>query len=118
MRIAQPSEFEGVLHPQISHEEYPNLLMRNGSKRDFATMSVGPQQGRKILASNQFEIINAFASGEWVTLEIVWRGVLAIPLGNTPAGTELKAHIATILQFQDGLIITQHQYDCYEPFPA
>ena len=117
-RFAQPAEFEEVLHPDIKHEEYPNLLMPNGSKRNFTTMSAGPQQGRKILASNHYEITNAFSSGEWVTLEIIWTGVLAIPLGNTPAGTELKAYIATILQFQDGLIITQHQYDCYEPFPA
>jgi hypothetical protein len=116
--FAQPAEFEGVLHPAIQHEEYPNLLMRNGSKRDFATMSAGPQQGRKILSTNRYEIKNAFAAGDWVTLEIVWTGTLAIPLGSMAAGTELKAYIATILQFQDGMIITQHQYDCYEPFPV
>jgi len=117
-QFAQPHEFEGVLHPNIQHEEYPNLLMKNGSKRDYATMVAGPQQGRKILSDNHYEIKNAFAAGDWVTLEIVWTGTLAIPLGGMPAGAELKAHIATILQFQDGLIITQHQYDCYDPLPT
>jgi hypothetical protein len=115
--FAQPDEFKSVLHPDIQHEEYPNLLMKNGSKRDFATMVVGPQQGRKILSSNRYEIKNAFAAGDWVTLEIVWTGTLAIPLGTMPVGYEMQAHIATVLQFKDGLIITQHQYDCYEPFP-
>jgi hypothetical protein len=117
-RFAQPQEFEGVLHPAIQHEEYPNLLMKNGSKRDYPMMAAGPQQGRKILSSNHYEIKNAFAAGEWVTLEIVWTGTLAIPLMGMAAGAELKAHIATILQFQEGLIITQHQYDCYEPLPV
>lgn len=117
-RFAQPEEFAGVLHPDIKHEEYPNLLMKNGSKRDYATMVVGPQQGRKILSENRYAIQNAFASGDWVTIELIWTGTLAIPLGTMPVGYEMKAHIATILQFKDGMIITQHQYDCYEPFPA
>jgi hypothetical protein len=116
-RFAQPAEFEGVIHPDIKHEEYPNLLLKNGSKRDYTTLAVGPQQGRKILADNRFEIKNAFAAGDWVTLEIVWTGTLAIPLAGMAAGAELKAYIATLLQFHEGQIITQHQYDCYEPLP-
>ena len=116
--FAQPEELAELLHPAIVHEEYPNLLMRNGSQRDFAALCAGPQQGHKILSSNRFDIKNAFASGDWVTLEIVWTGTLALPLGSMTAGSELKAYIATILQFQDGKIITQHQYDCYEPFPT
>lgn len=116
--FAQPAEFEGVLHPQIQHQEFPNLLMKNGSKRDYAMMVAGPQQGRKILTANRFEIVNAFAAGDWVTLEIVWTGTLAIPLGGLVPGDQLKAYIATILQVKDGLIVTQHQYDCYEPFPT
>jgi hypothetical protein len=115
--FAQPAEFEGILHHDVKLEEYPNLLMPNGSRRDFAAMANGPQQGRKILTTNRYEIMNAFAAGDWVTLEIVWTGTLAIPLGSMAAGAELKAYIATILQFKEGKIITQHQYDCYEPFP-
>ncbi|MCC6457718.1 MAG: nuclear transport factor 2 family protein [Caldilineaceae bacterium] len=116
--FAPPAELEEILHSDVSLEEYPNLLMPTGSKRDFAGMSIGPQQGRKILTTNRYEIMNAFAAGDWVTLEIVWTGTLAIPLGSMAAGTELKAYIATFLQFKEGKIITQHQYDCYEPFPV
>lgn len=117
-RFAGPQEFEGILHPNIQHEEFPNALMKNGSKRDYTAIVTGPQQGRRILQENHYEIVNAFASGNWVTLEIVWTGTLAMPLGSMPPGYKLKAYIATLLQFQDGLIITQHQYDCYEPFPV
>ena len=117
-KFAQPEEFEGVIHPDIRHEEYPNRLMPNGSQRDFAMLVAGPQQGGKILRENRFEITNSFAAGDWVTLEMVWTGTLAIPLGAMVPGDELKAFIATILQFKDGMIITQHQYDCYEPFPT
>jgi hypothetical protein len=116
--FAKPEAFEGLLSPAIQHEEYPNLLMKNGSKRGYEVMSQGPQQGRKILTSNRYEVKNAFAAGDWVTVEMVWTGILAIPYGTMQPGYEMKAYIATILQFKDGLIIAQHQYDCYEPFPA
>lgn len=116
--FAQPKEFTTILSPNIQHEEFPNLLLKNGSKRDYNAMINGPQQGRKILRENRYEVTNAFASGDWVTLEIVWTGILAIQLGAMAPGHELKAYIATILQFQEGLIVTQHQYDCYEPFPT
>jgi hypothetical protein len=116
--FSQPEAFQDILHPDIRLEEYPNLLMKNGSRRDYATMAAGAQQGRKILSANRYEIRNAFAAGDWVTLEIVWTGTLAIALGTMPAGGELKAYIATLLKFKDGLIIEQHQYDCYEPLPT
>ena len=116
-QFAPPEAFENLLHPNIQHEEYPNLLMKHGSKRDYATMVAGLAQGRKILSENRYEIKNAFAAGDWVTLEIVWSGTLEIPIGGMAAGAELKAYIATILQLDDGLIVTQHQYDCYESLP-
>ena len=116
--FAEPEEMAVVIHPDVRHEEYPNLLMKNGSPRDFAVLVAGPQHGRKVLLENRYEVINNFAAGDWVALEIVWTGTLAIPLGKMPIGYEMKAYIATILQFQDGKIIAQHQYDCYEPFPT
>ncbi len=116
--FAPPEAFADVLHPQVQHQEFPNALMKHGTQRDYATLVAGPQQGRKILRANRYELTNSFAAGDWVTLEIVWTGTLAIPLGALAPGDELKAYIATILQFQDGKIIAQHQYDCYEPFDS
>ena len=116
-QFAEPAAFEGILHPDALLEEYPNLLMKHGSRRDYAALIAGPQQGRKILSDNRYEVTNAFASGDWVTVEMVWTGTLAIPLGNMPAGAQLEAHIATILRFQDSMIISQRQYDCYKPLP-
>ena len=116
--FAQPEAFADVVHPQIQHQEFPNALMKHGSQRDYATLVAGPQQGRKILRDNHYAITNSFAAGAWVTLEIVWTGTLAVALGTLAPGDELRAYIATILQFHDGKIIAQRQYDCYEPFPA
>jgi ketosteroid isomerase-like protein len=37
-------------------------------------------------------------------------------MGNIPAGGEMHARIATFLEFQDGLIVLQRDYVCYDPF--
>src|SRR3954462_6075820 len=84
--FAQPEEFSGVLDPAIRHEEYPNLLMKTGSQRGYEMLVAGPQQGRKLLRENRFEVKNTFASGDWVAIEMVWTGALAIPLGTMPVG--------------------------------
>jgi hypothetical protein len=49
-------------------------------------------------------------------LELDWIGKLALPIAGIPAGGEMHARMATFLEFQDGLIILQRDYVCYDPF--
>jgi ketosteroid isomerase-like protein len=113
---ADPSEFETIFHPNIVQEEFPNLLMPQGQRRTLDGLYAGMNMGKQILSSQHYDVRNAFASGDWVTLEVVWTGTLSKDVGKLPAGKELRAYISTILQFQDGRIIAQRNYDCYEPF--
>ena len=39
----------------------------------------------------------------------------ALALRVPTAGTELVAHVAVFYRFQDGKILRQSSYDCYEP---
>ena len=60
-------------------------------------------------------MISALAAGNHVALEAISAtGTLAVQLGNLPAGQTLRAHIAAFLEFRDGKIIAQRNYDCYE----
>lgn len=51
-------------------------------------------------------------------LDVAWEGDLAIPFSAVPAGATLRAHIAMFLEFLDGRIIHQRDYDCYEHLPV
>jgi ketosteroid isomerase-like protein len=55
-------------------------------------------------------------AGDEVAVESEWSGVLAVPVMNLPAGSELKAYVVMFLTFRDGKIISQRNYDCYPPF--
>ena len=45
-----------------------------------------------------------------------WEGVLAIPVAGLKAGSTMRAWFAMFLQFHNGKIIRQANYDCSEPW--
>jgi len=61
-----------------------------------------------------YKIKNEIAEHERVALEVAWVGTLAVPLGSVPAGGQLKAFFAVFLEFREGKIIRQRNYDCFE----
>ncbi|MFH8410191.1 nuclear transport factor 2 family protein [Streptomyces sp. NPDC018019] len=72
------------------------------------------EQGRTLLSHQQFDVHNAIAADDQVALEVTWSGTLATPVGGLSAGHVLRAHIAVFLEFRDGRIRAQRNYDCYE----
>lgn len=67
------------------------------------------------MSSQQYHIRNEVANDDQVALEIDWIGTLAVPFQDKPKGGQMRAHFAAFLQFKDGKIISQRNYDCYEP---
>ncbi|MCL4265120.1 MAG: nuclear transport factor 2 family protein [Anaerolineae bacterium] len=117
-RTAVAEQFLPFWHEDIQFRELPNLIAPHGSNRNREVMATGIAQGAQILTRQQYTILNALESGNTVVLEVDWEGDLAIPFGAVPAGVTLRAHIAMFLEFVDGRIIRQRNYDCYEPLPV
>ncbi|WP_216677787.1 nuclear transport factor 2 family protein [Streptomyces sp. MNP-20] len=97
------------------HRELPNLLFPKGVVRDLPGILEAAEAGRGTLRRQTYDVRNAVACGDKVALEVEWTGELAVPLGGLPAGHVLRAHIAAFLDFRDGRISGQRNYDCYEP---
>ena len=74
------------------------------------------EKGKQILKSQSYDVQREFVSGNTVIFEVVWRGAFAIPIGKTPAGEEIKAFFALFIEFENGKILTQRNYDCFAPF--
>lgn len=103
------------LHPDVVHQELPNLLSPQGATRDLAGILDAAERGSALLSAQRFDIHNAVAFGDQVALELTWTGTLAVPYGRLQVGDQLQADIATFLTIRDGVIIKQHNYDCYKP---
>ena len=112
--FAVGQELAAFFHPDATHHELPNALFPDGNVSDLTRMCAAAEAGRATLSAQNFEVISALAVGDYVALEAIWTGTLAVQLGDLPAGHTLRAHIAAFLEFRDGKIITQRNYDCYE----
>ncbi|WP_257584120.1 nuclear transport factor 2 family protein [Streptomyces sp. TLI_146] len=108
-------ELARFFHAEAVQEEFPNLLFPDGVRRDLSAVLQSAERGRGLLREQRFEVHHAVAAGDQVALEVTWTGTLAVPLGDLPAGHVLRAHIAVFLEFRDGRILAQRNYDCYEP---
>jgi ketosteroid isomerase-like protein len=113
---ADPATLASFLHPDVRQQEFPNRLMQAGGQRDLQSMLEGAERGNQLLREQRFEVRNALASGDRVAMELLWTGVLATDLGTLKAGSTMRAYIGVFMEFRDGRIIAQRNYDCYEPW--
>lgn len=106
------------LTPDMLHHELPNLLFPDGATRDLAAVVASSVRGREVLSAQTYEILNIVSGGDKVAVEVLWTGTLAVPHGELPAGHVMRAHIGAFLDFRDGKICGQRNYDCYERLQA
>ena len=100
----------------VVQEEFPNALVPSGARRTLADLKAAGERGRNVLQSESYEIINVCETGERVAAEVLWRGVLAVPLRSLKPGDAMKARFAVFFEFEGDKIRRQRNYDCFEPF--
>lgn len=111
--------FEELLrfyHSDIEQIEFPNAITKQTATRNLQDLKDAATRGQKVMQKEKYDIVKSYTIGNTVIIEAVWTGTLAIPLGNIPVGGEMKAYFAQFYEFQDGKIIKQRNYDCFEPF--
>jgi len=109
-------ELLGFLAPEIVQEEMPNMLKPQGDSRGRAELQRDYERGRQMIASQRYDIQSSIAMGDTVSIEVIWTGRLAVAVGDLPQGAEMRARCAIFFEFQDGKIVRQRNYDCFETF--
>jgi ketosteroid isomerase-like protein len=102
--------------PDAVLETLPNRFLPRGRQDDLAGARAAAERGKNIMSLQRYEITKAVAGGDLVAMEVDWTGTLAIPFETIPAGGQMRARVALFLQFRDGKMVGQHNYDCYEPW--
>lgn len=103
-------------HPDIEQTEYPNDLSPSLTTRNLDQLRDASEKGKTVLKREEYAIKAAFQYKNTVILEIVWTGTVAIQIGKIPPGGQMTAYFAQFFEFEDGKIIKQRNYDCFEPF--
>jgi ketosteroid isomerase-like protein len=102
--------------PDVVQEEFPNRLNPTGVRRDLAAILEGAVRGQSVLRSQRIQIVSSVGTDDRLALEVEWRGVFSVPLGTLAAGDEMRARFAVFLEFRDGRIARQRNYDCFDPW--
>jgi len=116
--VASMGSFENVAHfysPDVVVQEFPNRIAPQGRVRRAADLRAAYEQGRQVLQSQSYRVQRILEAGDEVAVELEWSGILAVPVMNLAAGSEMKAFVAMFLTFRDGKIASQRNYDCYPP---
>ena len=66
------------------------------------------------MSRQMYKIKQEIAELERVALEVEWVRTLAVLFGSIPAGGQLRAFFAVFLEFQEGKIFRQRNYDCFK----
>ncbi|MCY4662581.1 MAG: nuclear transport factor 2 family protein [Acidobacteria bacterium] len=97
----------------VEQIEMPNRLKPEGDRRGRAQMLSDLERSKSILRSQKYDVSNAVGAGLLVMAEYELSGVLAVPMGSLAAGDKLLGNCAVSLEFRDGLIVRQRNYDCF-----
>jgi ketosteroid isomerase-like protein len=113
---AEGSALAEFFTKDVVQEEFPNRLAPIGAHRDLSALLEAAKKGKKTLRAQKYDILNSIVDGDSVALEIVWRGYLAQQVDTLPPDSEMRAHLSVWLEFRDGKIARQHNYDCFDPW--
>ena len=111
---ADPVEFASIFHPDIIQTAYPNQLSNEIKQRSFDIMLESMVTNRIILKSQHFSVLKVVDAGNTLVVEAKWTGEIGVDAGQFRRGQIMKAFICTIIEFRDGKIYRQRNYDCYE----
>jgi len=111
---ARGAALRAFFTPDTVQVEFPNRLTPNGATRHIEDILAAAERGVEALNAQHYEELTAVAEADRVALELQWTGTLAVPIGGIPVGGQMRARFALFLQFRDGLIARQHNYDCFE----
>jgi len=100
----------------VTIQEFPNRIAPHGRVGRLSDARAAYEQGRQVLMSQTYRVQRILEAGNELAVELEWTGILAVPLMNLPAKSEMKAFVAMFLTFRDGKIAAQRNYDCYPPF--
>ena len=121
--VAAVERFDGkaaaaFMDEAIRFTELPNRIRPKGGTDDKAALLAGLERAasRQLLREQRYHLVSEMEAGDRVVLEARWEGVLAQPLGKLAAGETMVAHICMLFRVQDGRILEQRNYDCYEDF--
>ncbi len=105
-----------LFSPDATIEQLPNRIYPQGLRADVTKIAGAFEKGRKPFSRQTYEITNHLVTGDLVAMEVIWTGTLTLAFGTLAAGSQMRCHSAMFIEFRNGKIVSQRNYDCFEPW--
>jgi ketosteroid isomerase-like protein len=99
----------GLYADEAIQHELPNALVPRGIRRDKPAILEAFDRGGALMAKQRFEITNAVTQGRHAAVEADF-------FGEAKSGKTFRARFAMFFEVVDGKIVSQRNYDCFDPF--
>jgi ketosteroid isomerase-like protein len=93
-------------------ELLPSPLNPRGARRSRTSIARAREKSLALFPAETNDLRGASGGGSKVALEVLWSGVAAADRPAFGRGQEVESHSAVFLEFRDGLIVRQRNYDC------
>jgi ketosteroid isomerase-like protein len=113
-RGATGEDLAAHYHAEVVQEEFPNRFSPHGARRNLSEILAAAERGQRAIAGHRYQILSILVDGHRAAVEFAWSGTLAVPVGTLTAGTVMRGRFASFLEFQDGRILAQRSYDCFD----
>ena len=100
---------EGLLADDVVQIELPNRLVPEGATRDKKAILEAFDRGSALMAAQRYTITGTVVEGDRAALEVDWHA-------ETKAGKAFRARFAFFFEVNDGKVVRQRNYDCFDPF--
>lgn len=110
-----PDEMARFFSEDAIQEALPSRLNPNGDRRDLLAMKSARAAGLVLFPKERHDLCGAAGNGSRVAMEVQWTGVAAVDRPPFVRGQEVESRSAVFLEFRDGLIAGQRNYDCVAP---
>lgn len=90
---------------------FPNLLLPKDDRYKLAEALEGAERGRKLTAGQKYLITQEMAEGEQGGFGGGMDGDADGIVWSAPAGSQMRAYFAMFLEFDEGRIVRQRNYE-------
>jgi ketosteroid isomerase-like protein len=107
-----PEAIAGFFSEDAIQELLPSPLNPRGVRRGRTSIARAREKSLAVFPTETNDLRGASGEGSRVALEVLWSGVAAADRAAFGRGQQVESRSAVFLEFRDGLIVRQRNYDC------
>gem|GEM_PF-183896 len=113
---APPNGIQPFLSKGLIRIDHPHRFLDRATTSDLEGALRARARDSETFWTQTFELKGAAGGGSRVAMEVAWSALVRADRPPFLCGQELEAQLAIFLTFDEGCIVRQHVYACYEPW--